>query len=182
MTFELVPPGTYVDAEGFGPYRYLLLREWNPAVENLAVVMLNPSTADAYVDDPTIRRVTAFAKRDGWGGIAVMNLYAWRATVPADLERDRRAGVDVVGPENTAYLRRLAAPRLPILGPAARHRSILVAWGTRPDPERVAAFRALVPDNPLLRLGTTKEGHPRHPLYVRGDTPMIPWPPRAVDA
>lgn len=156
---------TWADAMIIGPYRYRLERVWAPHTETLRVVMLNPSTADGTVDDPTIRRLTGFAKRQGAGGITVLNLYAFRATDPRDLERAAAAGVDVVGPENDAYLRILATAGKPILA----------AWGARAPRERVDAVRRILEPAPLLCLGTTKDGYPRHPLYVRGDAPLVDW-------
>lgn len=68
-----------------GRYRYRLWRTWAPELPRMAWIMLNPSTADAEVDDPTIRRCVGFAKREGCGGIEVVNLYAYRSTDPSVL-------------------------------------------------------------------------------------------------
>src|SRR6185312_12359012 len=85
-----------------GRYRYGLGREWDyPAKPALTFIMLNPSTADAEQDDPTIRRCIGFAKRDGFGALTVLNLYALRATDPRELER----ADDPKGPENDTMLR-----------------------------------------------------------------------------
>jgi len=69
-----------------GTYRYSLTRRWSPG-PLLGWVMLNPSRADALVDDPTIRRCVGFARRWGFAGIVVRNLYALRATDPRELSR-----------------------------------------------------------------------------------------------
>lgn len=82
-----------------GTYRYWLCREWSPGLDSLVWLMLNPSTADATQDDPTIRRCMGFARRWGYGGITVVNLYAYRATNPRDL----LTAADPVGPENDRY-------------------------------------------------------------------------------
>ena len=79
------------------------------------MVMLNPSTADAESDDPTIRRCIALAAREGFGGVEILNLFAFRATAPADL----KAAADPIGPDNDRHLRALFA----------RHGTILAAWG-----------------------------------------------------
>jgi hypothetical protein len=68
-----------------GLYRYLLWRTWNPKANTMVWLMLNPSTADAMNDDPTIRRCIGFAQREGCGSIQVLNLYALRATKPKHL-------------------------------------------------------------------------------------------------
>src|SRR5688500_18287560 len=100
-----------------GRYRYHLERRW--ATHVLPIVMLNPSTADAEIDDPTIRRCMGFAKRDGYGGIAVCNLYALRSPSPDDLWR----ADDPYGPDNGEALRRLA------LYASVNTLPILCAWG-----------------------------------------------------
>lgn len=127
--------------------------------------MLNPSTADEEVDDPTIRRCIGFSRRDGLSGLRVVNLFALRSTDPAGLAD----AWDPVGPENDAWIRDVAA----------RSHRIVVAWGAHP----LARTRigAVVPilrgaeGRRLWCLGTTASGAPRHPLYVRGDTTMLPW-------
>lgn len=153
------------DAWVEGEYRYELTRTWDAAVEKLTMVMLNPSTADAREDDPTIRRCVAFAKRDGWGGLRVLNLYALRATDPAALKRHR----DPVGPHNNAHLREVFKDF------AQEGRSIVAAWGVNADPDRVREVLQLRPELRWRALGKTKAGHPRHPLYVRGDALMLDW-------
>ena len=85
MTGDLLTHSTAVISQD-GLYRYHLERRWSDA-PFLTFVMLNPSTADAEIDDPTIRRCVGFSKREGAGGIAVVNLYAFRATSPADLRQ-----------------------------------------------------------------------------------------------
>ena len=100
-----------------GRYRYSLLREWNAGRPRLCIVMLNPSTADANKDDPTIRRCIGFARRDGYGSIVVVNVAAFRATKPKDM----LMAADPVGPENDAAL---------WFG-AMQSEAVLVAWGTK---------------------------------------------------
>lgn len=82
-----------------GLYRYLLERHWDDTTSSCTFVMLNPSTADALVDDPTIRRCVGFAKSFGCGSLRVVNLYAYRATKPAELWTVD----DPVGPANGSY-------------------------------------------------------------------------------
>lgn len=144
---------------GCGRYRYLLTRRWadDPAV---TFVMLNPSTADATTDDPTIRRCIGFAKSWGYGSLNVVNLFAFRATDPRDL----LAATDPVGPRNDAFLHDYLPVSVAAWGAhklaVARARQVMQAFAGRPL---------------LWCLGVTKDGHPRHPLYVRADAPLIPW-------
>jgi len=146
-----------------GQYRYLLTRMWRPApAPQLVFVMLNPSTADAATDDPTIRRCMRFARDLGYGGIVVVNLFAYRATNPRRLlEVD-----DPVGPGNTAVLQS-------IIG-GARH-DVVAAWGATGGQfgrEQAILVEHIATRRPLQQLGHTKDGHPRHPLYVRADQPL----------
>jgi hypothetical protein len=145
-------------------YRYVLERRWGagPAV---LWVLANPSSADAERDDPTVRRCVSFARRDGAGGLVLVNLRAWR-----DADPRRLADVpDPVGPGNdAAVLTALAATTGPVV----------VAWGVQRDAGRVRTVVDLLGDRPTLCLGTTRDGHPRHPLYVPGSTRLRPWAAR----
>jgi hypothetical protein len=147
-------------------YRYALTRRWS--ARPLAVfVMLNPSTADALVDDPTIRRCAGFARRWTCGGIGVVNLYGLRATDPREL----RDHPDPVGPDNDLVIASLLSDDQPA-GP------VVCAWGAHPGTaERAQQVMELLRNRRIspLCLGTTKGGQPRHPLYVRGDTAGVSW-------
>lgn len=144
-----------------GLYRYELTRTWSSA-PSVSFVMLNPSTADASLDDPTIRRCIGFARSWGHGGIRVVNLYALRSTDPKALW----GAPDPVGPDNDEYLRRAAVSGGPLIA----------AWGGHARADRVAAVLALPGLEALQALGVTKAGQPRHPLYLRGDAAPSPWP------
>jgi len=143
-----------------GTYRYSLTRKWGSG-PICTFIMLNPSKADASEDDPTIRRCISFAKREGCEGLLVENLYAFRATKPIDLTK----AADPVGPLNDAAIR--AAIRM-----AEKHEWPLVAaWGAHWMAEDRGAEIA---DWARFKcLGRTKRLMPRHPLYVKGDAPLI---------
>jgi hypothetical protein len=146
-------------------YRYTLARKLPGAEAPLVFCMLNPSTADENSDDPTIRRCMGFAQREGRSGILVVNLFALRATDPRVLLHHS----DPVGPMNDRFLR-LAA---------SRHGEIICAWGAVPQGHNHRAQRAAAilreHGATLLCLGKTKHGAPRHPLYLKSDTPIIPF-------
>lgn len=151
-----------------GLYRYQLLRRWAWDSYALVVVMLNPSTADASVDDPTIRRVTGFAEREGYGGILVYNLFAYRATNPRELA----TVADPVGTMNDSFL------TYALQACADTGRPVLAAWGSSElARERAAAVTRLVPGVSWVCLGTSKNGAPRHPLYLKNTAPMVPFQP-----
>lgn len=146
-----------------GKYRYRLTREWGDG-ESIAFVMLNPSTADASIDDPTIRRCMSFARREGAMGIVVVNLFAFRATKPKKLE----TADNPYGPDN-----------LDALGDALSSGRVVCAWGAHQiavNPGLALRQRAKRAGTPLWCLGRTREGHPRHPLYVPSTQPLEPFP------
>lgn len=140
-----------------GNYRYVLNRrvqarepEFGPAL----FVMLNPSTADATVDDATIRRLHGFSKSWGCNAFTVANLYALRSTDPKNLWRHS----DPVGPDNDRYLTQLAC----------EYSDVICAWGAQAKSDRVAKVCSIFTKQKcrLWCLGLTKAGAPKHPLYV----------------
>lgn len=157
-----------------GRYRYDLVRRWDDR-PLLVFVMLNPSTADASVDDRTIGRCRGFAQDLGHGGILVVNAYAYRATDPRDLWAAQAAGVDVVGPRNDLHLV-AAFDDARIDGS-----TVIAAWGAHARPDRVAQIRdlAALARVPLTALRVTKTGAPGHPLYLPATLTPQPWEPAA---
>lgn len=137
-----------------GRYRYRLGRKWGDTPD-LLFIMLNPSTADAEEDDPTIRRCVGFAKAHDHGGIQVVNLYAWRATDPRDL----KAANYPIGPDNDNHIK--AA-----LGAAG---AVCVAWGERARGlARPAEVLAMIQraGRSARCLAVTSHGMPAHPLML----------------
>jgi hypothetical protein len=151
-----------------GRYRYKLSRTWSDGPRVLWV-MLNPSTADADKDDPTIRKCIGFSKRWGCGGLDVVNLFAWRATHPKDL----RAAREPVGTLNDEAI---------LLTARAADR-IVVAWGGHVTAagrfmrraERVRTLLLGPEGRPLFHLGLTSLGQPSHPLMLAYTTPLVRW-------
>lgn len=134
-----------------GVYRYSLGRSWAPKWGRVLWIMLNPSTADENVDDATIRRCFGFTRDWGYGELEVVNLFAYRATDPKKLFE----AADPVGPGNDDYID-FAVSRAGL---------IIAAWGTHGS-YRGRAEEVRRRYSPLLCLETTKDGHPRHPLYI----------------
>jgi len=176
MTLDLfAPPSTAVFSR-CERYRYHLTRSWGPG-PRACFVMLNPSTATAEVDDPTIRKCIGFARRWGCGSIDVVNLWAIRSTDPAGV----LAVDEPVGVGNDAAIE------------AAVERSTIVvfAWGAhvngllkRVGWQRVHQVREMVAHLGVRAhcLGTSADGSPRHPLYVPYETDLVPWVPPGGDA
>jgi hypothetical protein len=157
-----------------GDYRYLLTRTVDPLLAStgptLLFVMLNPSTADADLDDPTIRRCIGFAREWGMGGIHVINLYAYRATKPTALWDAQRAGVNIVGPLNNLKIVRHAQLA------HAQGWPLVAAWGAHAKSDRIEEVLALpYVARSLHCLGTTKAGQPRHPLMLAKTATLEPW-------
>lgn len=157
-----------------GVYRYELTRATSSPlrwIHPVTFVMLNPSTADATLDDNTIRRCRGYAEKFNGTELRVVNLFAYRATDPDDLKRALADGIDIVGPENDRYLRHAV-----MMG----NGPIFVAWGARPTgalgavfDERVRFVASLTPAWGCL--AKTKQGQPRHPLYLPKSAEAIPW-------
>ena len=148
-------------------YRYSLTREWS-SLRRVVWIMLNPSTADARQDDPTIRKCVGFARKWGYGGIEVVNLFAYRATNPNALAKFSQP----IGLDNDFYIRRAVNNNAGLVIPA---------WGANPfAKDRVLpVHRLLFEVKEIIRcLGITKSGAPRHPLYVPYDTRLKVYDPR----
>lgn len=148
-------------------YRYLLWRQWRELGARAGTVvwcMLNPSTADELVLDPTLTRCKGFTARFGYARFEVVNIFALRSTDPAALHHV----VDPVGPDNDAVISKAFADAV----------LVVAGWGAFPMAElRAARISVLAEDagKRLHCLGTTKQGHPRHPLYLPKDSELRPW-------
>ena len=145
-------------------YRYLLTRRWAPGGTSVLFLMLNPSTADATLDDPTIRRCLCFARSWGHSSLVVANIFAWRSTDPRALG----GSSDPIGPENDSVI--LAA---------AREASVTIcAWGKRGAlhgraAEVITTLRAHGIDLRALKLNG--DGSPVHPLYQPASAVLVPF-------
>lgn len=149
-------------------YRYILTRKINQNPPIL-FIMLNPSTADEYQDDPTIRRIIEFTKSWGYGSSIVMNLFAYRSSDPSELKK----ATNPIGRMNDYYLN-LVSNHVD---------KIIVAWGVNGNylnrAEKVVDILPL--KNKVFCLEKTKEGYPKHPLYIRSNIIPIPfgWDPNS---
>lgn len=156
-------------------YRYILWRVWSPGKPLMTWVMLNPSTADEIANDPTIERCERRARFSGFGGILVVNLFAYRATNPEEM----KAAMGPIGDYNPTFIRR-AAVAATISGGM-----VVCGWGEH------GAFRS---QGSLVRailhhhgvepyvLALNKSGEPKHPLYVGYKTAPRPWISEEVPA
>jgi hypothetical protein len=156
-----------------GLYRYTLSRDWDQDLPCVYWIMLNPSTADATKDDPTIRRCINYSKDWGFGGAAILNLFAYRATQVKDLEKAYRDGVDIVGPENENQLKAVASIVNPKESKDKRGNIMIkkkndiaiAAWGNHGAlGNRSQEVLGIFEEIRCLRL--TKSKQPSHPLYL----------------
>ena len=170
-----LPPRTAILSEN-GVYRYRLTIPIGdgPTLHGpqMLFVMLNPSTADAEQDDPTIRRCLGYARREGCSVLDVVNLFAYRATNPRELARGPQFP-SPVGPENDRHIR----------DAASEAQIVVVAWGGS-VPRRPAwsnrpreVFRMICQEGrcPYMLGRPTKEGQPKHPLYLPASAPLLPY-------
>lgn len=157
-------------------HRYLLTRFTGVVNERrVAFVGLNPSTATADVNDPTIRRCLGYAERWGFGHLDMLNLFSWRSTDPRGL---------LGAPEPDGGETNFDA----IVEAGRRAEVVIAAWGGPYQPKKLQAmvdgcasgvtiaFTCALPLAGKLRaLTLTKDGHPRHPLYLKADLEPMPY-------
>jgi hypothetical protein len=157
-----------------GPYRYLLVVRLadasGDADRRLTAILKNPSTASAMRSDPTIGKVEAWARRNGVASVAVVNLFARRATQPSAL--NACSYEDAVGPDNDVHIQ----------AAVATSDALVLGWGEPNgfDParyeRRAAEVLRLLDGHPLHRVGPlTRRGYPRHGLLWNGDCALCDW-------
>jgi hypothetical protein len=145
-----------------GLYRYLLWRMWQPAADRLAIIMLNPSTADAQTNDATIHRCISFAQAWGYGGLEVVNLFAFKTSHPRCL----KAASEPIGIDCDRY----------ILQAVMRADCTVVAWGNWGKlHRRDQAVLNLLGNRAIYCLGLNQSKQPCHPLYLKRTVQPIPF-------
>jgi hypothetical protein len=143
-----------------GLYRYWLRRQWDEGKE-VCFIMLNPSTADAMKDDPTVRKCVGFARGWGYTSLLVLNLFNYRSKTPADLKKVS----DPIGSDAAYYIDRAVASDL-----------VIAAWGINGgyldrDKKVFAQLRSAGVKLQCLRV--SNEGFPYHPLYLPWATQLM---------
>jgi len=160
----LFPNATGATLSACERYRYALWRDWDVHLGRVCWIMLNPSTADAEKDDPTIPRCMGFARDWGYGGIVVVNLFGFRATRPADLLHVD----DSVGPENDSTIAEVLDSTMT--------RIVVCAWGQNAPLDREECVLGILSNYSVTpnALRLTKAGAPSHPLYLPKE--LVPAP------
>lgn len=146
-----------------GRYRYVLRRIWNEDVRRMMFVGVNPSTADDVDDDPTVRRCIGFAAQEGWGGIAIVNLFALRDPSPKNMKLDR----DPVGPRNDSW----------IIREALASGVVVAAWGAHGSYQGrgYEVWKLLKKVGAVSCYGVNKTLTPVHPLYIPKNSVLKPY-------
>lgn len=150
-------------------YRYWLLRDWKPGERRIAWIGLNPSTADEQRLDPTLRRIYDFSELWGYDGFIMLNLFAFRATVP----RVMLLHPEPVGQDNDSHILRVAG----------EVDKIMCAWGVdgvhrNRSQEVVKMLTDAGHGTKLHAVKINRDGQPGHPLYVRKSISPFRYPPR----
>ena len=152
-----------------GMYRYRLDRG-EPDTPYVCWILANPSTADASLDDPTVRKARGFTERWGYKRFVFVNVFAGRSTKPKGL----LAMSNPVGPENSGH----------IIKAIANAEFCVLAWGNAivPSLRHFAARTSLIvranrDDEFIKCLGYTKDRQPRHPLMLAYSTPLEIYAP-----
>lgn len=155
-----------------GLYRYYLYRSWDATKPRMGIIMLNPSTADAAIDDPTIRRVMSFAEGFGFGRVDVCNLFAYRATEPDELLTALCPAREPRDPHANTLAVRMMCEAVD---------KIVIAWGSHKAVYDRGAGRGTVGvmrnwwGKKLYALKINQDGTPGHPLYLPGDSQLIEY-------
>jgi len=142
------------DISECGAYRYSLSRRWGLG-RSVTFIGLNPSTADAEIDDPTVKRWMGFAKAWGYDAMLVANLFAFRATSPKDMQK----ADEPIGPDNNVWIQACAEAGS----------QTVVCWGKPGSFQyRDVAVTALLKEagHDLWCFGTNADDSPKHPLYL----------------
>ena len=141
-------------------YRYALSRTWNGKKKTILFIGLNPSTADEKIDDPTIRRCINYAQNWGYGSLLMVNLFAYRATIPSELKNVKNP----IGNDNDLHIIELSK----------KADIAVAAWGNEGSLlNRDKEVKKILPN--LMCLKINKSGQPSHPLYQKKDLKLIKY-------
>lgn len=143
-------------------YRFALSRAWKPNKKVMGFIMLNPSTADDKIDDPTIKKIMGIANLQGYGALLVANLFALRSPQPKALYHAQ----DPIGPSNDYWINQVV-----------RWSNIVVcAWGNHGSfKNRGSYVKGIVPSPKRFVFGFNKNGEPTHPLFLSPTTKLLRW-------
>ena len=140
-------------------HRFALWRAWDESKPEVMFIGLNPSTANEEKNDPTIRKVIKFAVNWGYGSVTMLNLFTYVTTYPEELKTCKNP---------------LLQADVTLISYARDADKIIFAWGNfKEAQERAKQVIAMFPN--AYCLVKNKDGSPRHPLYVPGNTEPVPF-------
>jgi len=144
-------------------WRYDLWRIWDPSLQRVAFIGLNPSTADETKNDPTVKRCINYAKKWGYGGMHMLNIFGYRATDPKDM----KAFSEPIGPDNSSAICTIAR----------ECELVICCWGTHGGYLGRGREVLYMLNNfmDVHCLAVTKDGYPNHPLYLKSELNPIPY-------
>lgn len=146
-------------------HRFVLWRYWKPGRPFILFIGLNPSRANEFFNDPTIKRCISFAKREGYGGMLFGNLYSLKSPNPAVIKHDLEGANH---PNHYRYL----------VGMLDLCSTVVPCWGSWDfisDAESHVRSLIRSAGRPVMCFGTNRDGRPKHPLYLKSDCPLIPY-------
>lgn len=171
-------PRSWASISPNGVYRWTLGRRWGRKNgRRITWVMLNPSTADHELDDQTIGRCRYYSHAAGFDELVVVNHFAYRTSSPDELIAAHRSGEDIAGIDNLTHVFRAIDSA----------EAVAFAWGANLRRVEHAGAHGLhlahhgpdFVDKPVLCLGYTADGSPRHPARLGNDVTLIPYDPPA---
>jgi hypothetical protein len=140
-------------------YRYVLKRTWDKTKPKIVFIGLNPSTADEKIDDNTVRKCITIARREGFGKMTMLNIYAYRSTDPTVLKKH----FNPIGELNDKH----------IYEECAAASKVVVAWGSHASDDRHETLTKMLEGLTLWCFAKNKDGKPKHPLYISNKAPLI---------
>lgn len=150
-------------------YRYTLWRNWwlwdREPLKFVAFIGLNPSTADETQNDPTVTRCINYARHWGFDGMVMLNIFGYRATDPREMKKHP----EPIGEENNLIIIEICIIASMVVCCWGNHG----AHNNRAD--KVLQFLGNKNIKNVYHLGLTKQGQPKHPLYLRADLEPVKW-------
>lgn len=157
-----------------GRFRTRLTRGWfkpGDAKRTCVFVLLNPSVADGREDDPTVRRCVGFAAAKDCNRLVIVNMFAFRATSPADMFAALARGEDVVGANDVGELNPDIVNAEVVAGDL-----VIVGWGSHKATRNMVVFRGSAAQCQMYALKINDDGAPGHPLYLPKSSKLVSWP------
>ena len=146
-------------------HRFVLWRYWKPGKPFILFIGLNPSRGNEFYNDPTIKRCISFAKKFGYGGLLFGNLFSLRAPIPESVKVDTNFANHPMNYTHLIRMLDLATTVVPCWG----------SWDFIGPNEAMVTSLIRASGKDVMCFGLNKDGRPKHPLYLKGDSQLIPF-------